>query len=433
MYSSAMIPKLIIRNLLFTPLSTLLSLILLLFGVGIISVLLMVHEQLEQRFTGSLANIDMVVGAKGSPLQLVLSAVYHADAPTGNIRMTEVKKLLHNPMIEKGIPLAYGDTYQGFSITGSDSSYINLYNGKLRKGRLFHQKMEAVLGSNVALTSKLDIDSTFAGTHGREGHVHNEHLYIVTGILQPTGTVLDDLVITDIATVRAIHEHGHEQSAVHGDADDKEHDHEHAGIQEQIFVKTEKHVHDHNSHEKDNTDEITALLLKFRTPMGMMVFPRLVNETTQLQAVSPTLEINRLMNLVGIGVVVLQYVAAAIIAMAALSVFVALLNRLKDRKYEMAVMSSFGYSRWQLFLMVLSEGLLLALIGFLGGILLSRMGLFLLNRYTFDEYHISWQLWHFSLGEVWLLLGVLLVGVIAALLPAIAVFKIDISKTLSNE
>ena len=393
-----MIPKLIIRNLLFTPLSTLLSFVLLLFGVGIISVLLSLNEQLEQKFSGSLANIDMVIGAKGSPLQLVLSAVYHADAPTGNIKAAEVKKILNNPMIEKAVPLAYGDTYQGFSITGSDSSYINLYNGRLKKGRLFRQKLEAVLGSNVAAVSGLDVDSSFAGTHGQGGHVHEDQLYTVTGVLNPTGTVLDNVVITDIATARAIHDHSHEHTLAH-----------------------------------QEEDEITAVLLKFRSPMGIMVLPRLVNETTQMQAVSPSLEINRLMGLIGIGAVVLQYVAGAIIAMAALSVFVALLNRLKDRKYEIAIMRNLGYSRWQLFMMLLSEGWLLALAGFIGGLLLSRLSLLLLNIYTSNDYHLNWQILRFSAGEAWLLLSVSLVGIIASLIPAIAAFRLDISKTLSDE
>ncbi|RXK86023.1 ABC transporter permease [Filimonas effusa] len=395
-----MIPRLIIRNLLYTPLSTLLSFVLLLFGVGIISVLLNLNEQLEQKFSGSLANIDMVIGAKGSPLQLVLSAVYHADAPTGNIKAAEVEKVLNNPMIEKAVPLAYGDTYQGFSITGSDSGYISLYNGRLKKGRLFRRKLEAVLGSNVAAVSGLDVDSTFAGTHGQGGHVHEDQLYTVTGILQPTGTVLDNVVITDLATVRAIHEHAHEH---------------------------------HRDHHEEQEEEITAVLLKFRSPMGIMVLPRLINETTQMQAVSPSLEINRLMNLVGVGVVVLQYVAAAIIAMAALSVFVALLNRLKDRRYEIAIMRSLGYSRWQLFSMLLAEGWLLALAGFAGGLLLSRLGLLLLDAYTAGEYHFNWQLFRFSTGEASLLLAVSLVGIIASLIPAITAFRMDLSKTLSHE
>lgn len=405
-----MIPKLIIRNLLYSPLSTLLSLVLLLFGTGIISVLLTVQGQLEQRFAGSANKIDMVVGAKGSPLQLVLSAVYQADAPTGNIQQKEVEILLHHPLVEKAIPLAYGDTYRGFSITGADSNYISLYNGRLQKGRLYGETMEVVLGSNVAADAGLDIDSVFAGTHGQSGHVHERQLYRVTGVLQPTETVLDNLVITSIATVRAIHDHGHKDEH---EAPEKEEGHEQAA--------------------EGCDNEITALLLKFRSPMGIMVLPRMINESTNMQAVIPSLEINRLMSLMGVGVLLLQYIAAAIIVMAALSVFVTLLNRLKDRKYEMAIMRSLGYSRWQLFTMVLSEGLLLALTGYIAGIVLSRLGLLCLNSYTNGQFHLHRRLFRFSCGEGWLLLAVLMVGVVASLLPAVAVFKLDISKTLSDE
>lgn len=404
-----MILKLIIRNLLYKPLSTFLSWILLLFGVAIISLLLTVQQQMEQQFSGSLNNIDMVVGAKGSPLQLVLSAVYHADAPTGNIKEEDVEKVIHNPMIETVIPLAYGDSYKGFSITGTDSNYIFNYNGVLKKGRLFQHPMEAVIGCNVAASTSFDVDSTFYGTHGRDGngHQHKEHAYVVKGVLLPTGTTLDNLVITNVATVRMIHENHHhadEAGEYGGEKDEEEH-----------------------------TPELTALLVKFRSPMGLMLLPRIINENTNMQAASPVIEMNRLFNLMGIGVAVLQYIAIAIMVMAALSVFVALFNRLNERKYELALMRTFGYSRWQLFAMMQAEGVALALAGFIAGMLLSRLGLYILNSYASQEYHITLDLFRFSMYEWWLLWAVIAIGMLASLLPAITILRIDISKTLTNE
>ncbi|SFD45598.1 putative ABC transport system permease protein [Chitinophaga sp. CF118] len=390
--------KLIIRNILYKPLSTVLSWILLLFGVAIISLLLVVQQQLEQKFSNDLQDVDLIIGAKGSPLQLVLSAIYHVDAPTGNISENEVNRIIHNPLIQQSIPLAYGDNFRGYCILGTDSSYIK--KAQFARGKLFHQSMEAVLGSNVAATNNMDVGSTFIGTHGQgiHGHQHKGHYYKVVGILRPTGTVIDNLVITNIATIREIHEH-------HDDGD----------------------VDDHNE------KQITAVLVKFRSPMGLMILPRMINETTNMQAASPVLEINRLVGLMGIGVITLQYIAIAIMIMAGLSVFISLFNRLHERKYEMALLRSLGYSRFRLFSIIMAEGLLLSVVGFISGIVVSRIGLLLLNNYASAEYHFNLQAFSFLNGEIVLLVVTLGIGIIASVFPALSVFKLNISKTLADE
>ncbi|TAE60586.1 MAG: ABC transporter permease, partial [Bacteroidetes bacterium] len=115
------------RNLTHRISGALLSLLLLSLGVGIISLLLLIQSQLERHFTDNVKGIDMVVGAKGSPLQLILASVYHIDNPTGNISLSEADSLARNPLIARAIPLSYGDNYQGYRIVGTDSSYVLHY------------------------------------------------------------------------------------------------------------------------------------------------------------------------------------------------------------------------------------------------------------------------------------------------------------------
>ena len=112
------------RNLGLKKLQTLLSLILLAFGVGLVSLLMLTEKQLSDTFDRNIQDIDLVLGAKGSPLQLILANVYHVDAPTGNIRLADAQKVMRHPYIEEGIPLAYGDNYRGFRIVGSNDSYL---------------------------------------------------------------------------------------------------------------------------------------------------------------------------------------------------------------------------------------------------------------------------------------------------------------------
>ena len=192
------------------PLSSALNLLLLALGTATITVLLLTTEQLENRMTRDARGIDLVVGAKGSPMQLVLSAVFHLDAPTGNIPLADANALAKNRMVKQAIPLALGDSYKGFRIVGSNHDYPTLYGARVADGRLWSAPMEATLGAEVAARTKLAAGAKFAGAHGlgEGGDEHEKEPYQVVGVLAPTGTVLDRLVLTSVESVWEVHEHG---------------------------------------------------------------------------------------------------------------------------------------------------------------------------------------------------------------------------------
>ena len=129
------------RNIIYNPLNTILSILLMTFGVGVISLLLLLNNQIDKQLQDNLRGIDMVIGAKGSPLQLILSSIYHIDNPTGNISYKEVKKLTKNSMVDLTIPLSYGDSYNGFRIVGTTQEYIDLYDADLSEGVLWDKSM----------------------------------------------------------------------------------------------------------------------------------------------------------------------------------------------------------------------------------------------------------------------------------------------------
>ena len=107
--------KLAWKNITHNPLSLLLNMVLLTLGIGLISFILSVNTQLKDKFEKNLADIDLVIGAKGSPLQLILSSMYHIDAPTGNISIDEAKPFLRegHPLIKRSVPLSMGNSYKG--------------------------------------------------------------------------------------------------------------------------------------------------------------------------------------------------------------------------------------------------------------------------------------------------------------------------------
>jgi putative ABC transport system permease protein len=409
--------KIIFGNLRHKPLHTALSVALLALSTGIIALLLSMQTQIEQKMERDLQEIDLVLGAKGSPLQLVLSAVYHLDAPTGNISMEDVQKIKRHPLVKQTIPLAYGDSYASFRIVGTDSNYVKKYDARLQYGRLFATDLEVVVGASVAQKTGLQLGQTFHSTHGEaaQGDVHEEHDYVVVGILEPNNTVLDQLILCTVGSVWAIHQPSEAESN-HEGHDHEGHDHE---------------GHDHEEHDHEAAEqELTALLVKFRSPMGIMTLPRMVNETTQMQAAVPALEINRLLGLMGIGTAALQALALAILVISGFSVFITLYNRLQERRYELALLRSLGCRKGQLFFLMIAEGFLLAILGFAGGHLLSRLGLAYVNQSS-QAFHFAFQ-YDWVPTEAWLLLGSLLVGILAALIPAWKAYRMDVSAALAD-
>src|SRR5690606_28498558 len=126
--------------------STILSILLTAFGVAILCVLSITSESFEKQLENNSKNIDLVIGAKGSPLQLILSSVYHIDNPTGNIPLAEAEKLQNNPLIKLAVPVSLGDNYRGHRIVGTDSSFLTLYETKVQQGKLFQKNYEVVIG-----------------------------------------------------------------------------------------------------------------------------------------------------------------------------------------------------------------------------------------------------------------------------------------------
>lgn len=412
-----MMLKLAWKNLLHKPLSSLLCWVLLSVSVGIISLLLILQDQFEKQFTGNIKGIDMVIGAKGSPLQLILSAVYHVDVPTGNIKYADAEKWMRHPFVEKAIPLAYGDSYRGYSIIGTTKDYLDKYDAVIENGKLYEKDFEVVVGSLLARKLQLKTGSQFYSIHGNDEHgeEHKSKPYTVTGVLKSSGSVADNLIIGNIESVWKIHEH---------------HDEEHSENNTTDTLTGKKEQHQDEEEEK----ELTAVLLKFRNPMATIQWPRMINKNTNMMAAVPAIEINRLFTLFGVGIDMLKNIGWGIMFLSGLSVFVALFNSLKERKYEMALMRTMGAGRSKLLLLVLLEGLLLCFAGLITGLLLSRLGLLIVAAGFEKDYHLSVKQWRLQMpGEIYLMLFTICLGFIAAIIPAVKAWFINISKTISNE
>lgn len=375
------------------PLATALTTALLAVGVGLIVCLLLLAHQFEKRMTRDLAGIDLVVGAKGSPLQLVLSSVYHVDVPTGNIRLADVDWLTRHPMVALTLPLALGDAVAGFRIVGSEPALVRHYGGRLARGQMWTQSMEAVLGSEVAHHTRLDVGDRFLGSHGvhGDGHVHDEHPYTVTGVLAPTGTTLDRLVVTAVASVHEVHEH----NPVAG-------------------------------------DEITALLIRYASPLAAVSLPRQINTETPYMAANPAFELTRLLRLADTAIDILRAGAAVLLVAGALVLWLALYSNLERTRYELAVLRVLGASRYTVTGFVLAQGLLLGLAGACAGLILGHgatefAGLWLRSRHGVG---VTGSVW--IAMEIWPALLAVALATMASAPLAVRAHRMEISDVLAQ-
>ncbi len=336
------------------PLATLLNVLLLSLGIGTIVALLLTLSQVEERMERDAAGIDLVVGAKGSPLQLVLSTVFQVDIPTGNIALAEANRIGAEAAVRQAIPLALGDSYRGFRIVGTRPAYLELYGATVGAGRAWATPMEVLVGAEAAARTGLTPGQRFAGSHGlAEGGgsdpKHASQPFEVAGILTPTGTVIDRLIVTSLDSIWQLHTDAAREAPPKA-----------PGV---------------NGETADTGDkEITALLIRYATPMAAVSFPRRVNAVSGLQAASPAMEITRLFALLGFGVTALKLFATIMMVCAGLGIFIGLMNALNDRRADLALLRVLGASRGTVCLTVLIQGLALGVAGVILGLVLGHGG-----------------------------------------------------------
>ena len=381
-------------------LNTVLNVLLLALGVATITLLLLTMHQLEERMGRDARGIDLVAGAKGSPMQVILSAIYHLDVPTGNIQLAQAREIARHRMIKKTIPLALGDSYKGFRIVGTNHDYVAHYGAKLAAGRLWEKPMEAVIGAEVAQRLGHTVGTTFVGAHGiaDAGAEHGAAPYRVVGVVAASGTVLDRLVLVSVESVWLVHD-------------------EHMGTDAPVT-------------EEDK--EITALLIQYATPLAVAVLPRYINNNSEMQAASPAYETARLFSIVAVGVDVLRGFALVLILSAGLSLFIALYNALTERRYDLALMRTLGARPRTLMALMLFEGAMLAGLGAALGLALGHGLTEALGHALRAAQQVAVTGWIWVPEELWLIGLALVVGVLAALLPAWRAYRTDIALTLAR-
>lgn len=388
------------------PLTTVLNLCLLSLGLATLALVLIARDQVNRAFERDLQGIDLVVGAKGSPMQLILSGVFHIDVPPGNIALEEIESLARHPQVAQVIPLSLGDNVNGFRIVGTTVAYPNHYGATLAQGVMWTEPMQAVLGAQVAARTDMSLGQAFEGAHGlgTGGAVHGDSRYQVTGVLKPCGCVLDRLVLTATESVWQVHDD------MHATDDMTEED--------KAAIAADR--------------EVTLALIRYNTPLAAVALPRFINSSTAMQAASPALEITRLLSMVGAGTRLMQGVGLVVLAVAALSVFVALWNAVRERRADLAMLRMLGAAPAKVGALLLCEALWLAALGCMIGLALAHGATALLAQWLAAEQSLAIDAWRWVPLEWAVPVLAFGVALVAAAVPVVSAYRVDVTQLLQS-
>lgn len=399
-----------LKNILHRPLGPLLTLLLIALSVAIVLFSQKLQKSIETRFTDNLAGIDLILSAKGSPLQSVLCNLFHLDNPTGNISISDAKPHLNpnHPLIQTAIPVSLGDNYQGYRIMGTTADFFEQYGLALSEGQMLTENNEVVLGYRVAEKLNLDLGDEFLSSHGivDQGidHTHANPLRVV-GIFDEKNNITDHLIYTLPSTIWAQH-HAQDATAV-------------------VRTKEELLLHPNQ--------EITSLLIVFKgRSMQVLNFARNINTHTKIMAADPAIELNRLYLWLGSGVEISRLLAMAILIIAMLSIFITQWMTLKNRISDMAVIRLLGGSQRTVLFIFCIEALIVALLGILAGLILFEIGGLLTNSWMNEKFQIQIALTDFGIFELQLASIIMIISLLAIIIPAYRLYRSSLANALQT-
>lgn len=435
-------------------------------GVALVVMVLVAYNVISDSFQrGAGGGYDIIVGAKGGKLQLVLNTVYHLSTPVENIPYSVLHDLTEGqfkPYVTRAIPYCLGDHYEGQRVVATvpalfaETLYAPGRKYAFSAGRNFQANgyFEGVIGALAATRTGLKVGDTFRPTHGvaDDGQGHEHDAFKVVGILEPTGTPNDRALFINIegfyllenhakpvaeakpgdaakpqpAVASTLEKHEEHEAKVHDEAKPEAHDHEH------------DHDHDHD-HEHGHTPlpveqrELTAVLVRTSSPAASIQLPNLINEGSAAQAVMPVREIRGLFDvIVGPIETVLLALTGLIVVVSGVGILVSIYNSMSERRREIAVMRALGARRSTVRTIVLLESLLLSLTGGLAGWILGRALIAALSPAIAARTGVVIGFAPLITAELALVPALILLSAMAGYLPAMTAYRTDVAKALAS-
>lgn len=348
------------------------------------------RDAAREGFASTVSGVDLIVGARSGPVNLLLYSVFRVGDATANVSWASYQLVARHRDVAWTIPISLGDSHRGFRVLGTTSAYFDHYRvagGRpldFSAGGRFTAPNQAVIGADVAEELRYSLGSPLVIAHGTADvsfAEHDEAPFQVVGVLARTGTPVDRTVHIPLDAMNALHGGGHAATS------------QPAGI--------------------------TAFMVGMRDRSALLTMQRALNEyrTEPLQAIIPAVALKQLWDLVGIADRALLLVASFVVLAGLLGMLTAILVSLKERRREMAILRSVGARPLHVFALLVSEAGLLALGGVLTGTALCHVLLWAGQDFL-ARHGIFVPLAGLTLIEVNLLAGIVVAALLMGLLPA---------------
>ncbi len=373
------------------------------------------RDQAHQSFSHSIAGTDLVVGAKSSPVQLMLYAVFRIGEADSNMSWSAYQAVAKNPLVAWSIPISLGDSHRGFPVLGTTGAYFEHFHygdGKalsFSQGRPFSEVFDAVIGAEVAKQLGYSLGDSLILSHGmQEAHLH-EHAnkpFKIVGILRPTGTPVDRTVHISLEAMNAIHLDWVGGAPMPG------------------FSIPAEYVKKFDLSPK----EITATLVGLHNRAMVFKIQREINLYSKepLIAVMPGVALTQLWQVVNVAEKSLLAVSAMVVVVGLSGLVAVILAGLNERRRELAILRSVGAKPSHLFFLLMSEGLLVTIMGIVFGLILLALLSLTLAPMAQAQYGIVIQNTMLSFAELKLITLVLGVGVLASIIPAYRAYQLSL-------
>lgn len=400
------------------------TLMLMLIAIALSSTLLLgierVRHDMRDSFSQSVSGTDLVVGARSSPVQLMLYSIFHLGGATNNMGWDSARKLAANPAVAWTIPLSLGDSHLGFPVLATNGDYFKHFQYGARRslafteGRPFASVFETVIGAEVARSLHYRIGDHIVLSHGIGGpHLlqHGDKPFTIVGILARTGTPVDRTVHIGLDAMEAIHLDWSGGAPMRG-----------LSIPADLVKKFDL-----------TPKSITAMLVGLKNRAAVFGLQRQIadDQDEALMAVLPGVALDQLWEVVSIGENALLLISALVVVVGLAGLVSSILAGLGERRRELAILRSVGARPLDLFLLLALEGLAVMLCGVLLGVLLLSAGIVLGGPVLEAQFGIVLQLHWPTLTELQLLGGVIAAGFAASLLPGWRAYRLSLSDGLS--
>ncbi|MCC5880270.1 MAG: ABC transporter permease [Idiomarina sp.] len=429
--------------------------LLTIFAIAISVTLLLGVERVSQQtrtgFGNTISGTDLIVGARSGQVNLLLFSVFHIGNPSANVSWQSFTHWRDHEQVTWAIPIALGDSFRGHPVIATDEQFFNHFQYGQRQslqfadGEAFSHTDHAVLGARVARQQNLHIGDDVIVAHGTGSvsfHHHDEDPLTVTGILSATGTPLDNAVFVPLAALAAMHGENHDEadsepSPAHRPSfsdqrvpadDEPEHTHEH------------EHEHEHEQHDHrplaeiaQPIDSISAFFIGLDSQPRAIFMQRMINTWGQepLTAIMPGATLQELWRTLNMFERTLAIVSGFVLLTGLIGMLATLLASLQERRREMAVLRSLGAGPKTIFGLLVSEALLLTLIGIAVGLGLLYAAMLVMAPWVETQFGVVIHIGAPSMVE-WRRMGiVLLAGLIVSFVPAWRAYRNSLADGLT--